>query len=242
MLGARTILLHAKQMLPDYTSTILWPFALKYTEDQMNKLVHRADGQTPYQALTGLDPIKLDVSNFHTFGCPCYVLDHRLQPGNSMVPKMGATSMNGLVRWTFTLTCCKHCFDSQSMYRTCITTISCRFWQWLYYSSLLALISGPTILGWFGLRFHKIACIYQKSSWHLAITSWTYSKIGDFTSEQTEIPNIDLGTSTNIASASSLESCEGVLDASMSEHTSMLQLFSFQDQNASGNNNPQPNK
>ncbi len=28
-LGARTILLHAKQMLPEYISTILWPFALK---------------------------------------------------------------------------------------------------------------------------------------------------------------------------------------------------------------------
>jgi hypothetical protein len=59
-LGAQTILLYTKRMLPEYISTILlWPFALKCTDDWMNNLVHRADGQTPYQALTGLDPISL---------------------------------------------------------------------------------------------------------------------------------------------------------------------------------------
>ncbi len=51
-----------------------------------------------------------------------------------------------------------------------------------------------------------------------------------------------MGTFTNKAPASSLKGSEGVLDASMSEHTSVLQVVSFQDQNASGNNNPQPNE
>jgi hypothetical protein len=54
-------------------------------------------------------------------------------------------------------------------------------------------------------------------------------EISDFTSEQTEIPNVELGTSTNKAPASSLEGSEGVLDASTSKHTSMLQVVSFQD-------------
>ncbi len=67
-------------------------------------------------------------------------------------------------------------------------------------------------------------------------------EISDFTSEQTEIPNVELGTSTNKAPASSLEGSEGVLDASTSKHTSMLQVVSFKDQNASANNNPQPNE
>jgi hypothetical protein len=62
----------------------------------MNNLVRHADGRTPYQALTGLDPIKLDVSNFYTFGCPCYVLDHRLQSSNSMVPKWEPRARMGL--------------------------------------------------------------------------------------------------------------------------------------------------
>ncbi len=68
-------------------------------------------------------------------------------------------------------------YDNQHFFPqwTCITTISCCFWQWLYYSSLLVLIPSPTILGWFSLHFHKLAGIYQKTSWHLAITSWTYS-------------------------------------------------------------------
>jgi hypothetical protein len=64
-------------------------------------------------------------------------------------------------------------------------------------------------------------------------------EIGYFTSEQTEIPNIELGTSTNKAPLSSLKDSEGVLDASTSELTSVLQAVSFQDQNASGNKNPQ---
>ncbi len=83
-------------MLPAYISTILWPFALKCTEDRMNNLVHCADGRTPHQALTGLDPIKLDVSNFHNFCCPWYVLDHHLHSGNSMVPKWEPQAQMGL--------------------------------------------------------------------------------------------------------------------------------------------------
>jgi hypothetical protein len=47
-------------------------------------------------------------------------------------------------------------------------------------------------------------------------------KIGDITSEQTEIPNVELGTATDKAPASSLEGSEGVIDASSSEHTSVL--------------------
>jgi hypothetical protein len=43
-LGAQTLLLHAKQMLPEYISTILWPFALKCCEDWLINLTHLADG------------------------------------------------------------------------------------------------------------------------------------------------------------------------------------------------------
>jgi hypothetical protein len=67
-------------------------------------------------------------------------------------------------------------------------------------------------------------------------------EIGDFTSEQTEIPNVELGTSANKVPASSLKGSKEVLDASMSEHKSWLQVVSFHDQNASGDNNPQPNE
>ena len=85
-LGAQTLLLHAKRMLPEYISIILWPFAVKCCEDQMNHLVHRADGQTPFETLSGLDSVPICVTDFHTFGCPCYVLDHRLQSGIGKIP------------------------------------------------------------------------------------------------------------------------------------------------------------
>jgi hypothetical protein len=39
-LVACTLLLHAKHMLPEYISMIMWPFALKCEEDRPNNLVH----------------------------------------------------------------------------------------------------------------------------------------------------------------------------------------------------------
>jgi hypothetical protein len=95
-LGARTLLLHAKRMLPEYITTILWPFALKCFEDRMNNLMHRADGRTPYQTFASLDATPIDINNFHTFGCPCYVLDHRLQSGSKMIPKWEPRSRMGI--------------------------------------------------------------------------------------------------------------------------------------------------
>jgi hypothetical protein len=67
-LGAQTLLLHGKIMLPEYISTILWPFALKCTEDRLNNPVHQADGCTPYQTIASLEASKIKLSDFHTFG------------------------------------------------------------------------------------------------------------------------------------------------------------------------------
>ena len=90
------LLLHAKQMLPEYISSILWPFAVKCCEDRMNHLVHRADGRTPLETLASLDSAPVKVSNFHTFGCLCYVLDHRLQSGLGQIPKWEPRSWMGI--------------------------------------------------------------------------------------------------------------------------------------------------
>jgi hypothetical protein len=74
-------------MFPKYISTILWPFAIKCYEDRLNNLVHPLDGRTPYKTLASLHAAPTNTSNFHTFGCPCYVLDHRLQSGTGKIPK-----------------------------------------------------------------------------------------------------------------------------------------------------------
>ena len=95
-LGARTLLLHAKRMLPEYISTILWPFAVKCCEDRMNHPVHLADGRTPFETLDSLDSAPIKVLDFHTFGCLCYVLDHRLQLGLGQIPKWEPRSRMGI--------------------------------------------------------------------------------------------------------------------------------------------------
>jgi hypothetical protein len=95
-LVACTLLLHAKCMLPEYISMIMWPFALKCAEDRLNNLVHQGDGQTPYQTIAGLDSTKIKMSDFHTFGCPCYILDHRLQSGTGMIPKWELRARMGI--------------------------------------------------------------------------------------------------------------------------------------------------
>jgi hypothetical protein len=71
-------------------------FALKCAEDRLNNLVHHADGQTPYETIASLDPSKIKISNFHTFGSPCYVLDQRLQSGASMIPKWEPQARMGI--------------------------------------------------------------------------------------------------------------------------------------------------
>ena len=95
-LGARTLLLHAKRVLPEYISTMLWPFAIKCYEDKMNHLSWRGDGRTPFETLASLEESNINLESFHTFGSPCYVLDGRLQSGLSMIPKWEPRSRMGI--------------------------------------------------------------------------------------------------------------------------------------------------
>jgi hypothetical protein len=83
-------------MLPEYISMILWPFALKCCKDWLNNPTHHADGQTPYQTIAGLESSKVILSNFYTFGCPCYVLDHHIQSRNGTMPKWEPRAQMGI--------------------------------------------------------------------------------------------------------------------------------------------------
>ena len=75
---ARTMLLHAARLWPEAISTILWPFALKYAEHMHNNFSLDAEGRSPLERFTGVSSLgSLDLKDFHTFGCPCYVLDSR---------------------------------------------------------------------------------------------------------------------------------------------------------------------
>ena len=62
----------------------------------MNNLQFDMQGLNPFQKLAGLGSLALDIKSFHTFGCPVYVLDGRLQSGLSMIPKWDLRARMGI--------------------------------------------------------------------------------------------------------------------------------------------------
>jgi hypothetical protein len=51
--------------------------------------------------LAGLESSPISLSNFHTFGCPCYVLDHCLQSGGGKITKWEPRARKGTyVGWS----------------------------------------------------------------------------------------------------------------------------------------------
>ena len=86
-LTARTLLLHAMRYWPEYITQILWPFALKCAEDRLNNLHVDIDGQTAEMRFSKSPTASVDLRNFHSFGCPCYILDARVQGNPKGLPK-----------------------------------------------------------------------------------------------------------------------------------------------------------
>jgi len=93
---ARTILLHAKRHWPTMVSAILWPFAYKYAEYLYNHLSVDKNGLSPIQKFCNGNTHQIELIELHTWGCPCYVLDARLQSGTSMAPKWDPRSRLGI--------------------------------------------------------------------------------------------------------------------------------------------------
>ena len=78
-LTSRTMLLHAQRLWPEYISTMLWPFALLAAADHINNIHVDINGLTPEMKFSQVAGSAVRVQNYHTFGCPVYVLDARLQ-------------------------------------------------------------------------------------------------------------------------------------------------------------------
>jgi hypothetical protein len=86
-LATRTILLHAMRYWPEYITTMLWPFAAKCIEDRINNLTVNDLGITPEMSFSGSQASQVQLKNYHPFGCPCYVLDSRVQTNPKGLPK-----------------------------------------------------------------------------------------------------------------------------------------------------------
>jgi hypothetical protein len=86
-LATRTILLYAMRYWPEYITTMLWPFAAKCIEDRINNLTVNDLGITPEMSFSGSQASHVQLKNYHPFGCPCYVLDSRVQTSPKGLPK-----------------------------------------------------------------------------------------------------------------------------------------------------------
>jgi hypothetical protein len=85
---ARTSLLHAIDKWPSAVTTHLWPYALHHAAAIHNSLP-RKDGRSAIELFSNVD-VAPNLKAFHTFGCPVYALDNRLQvnqPVSSWLPR-----------------------------------------------------------------------------------------------------------------------------------------------------------
>ena len=79
--------MHVQNHWPEYISTILWSFTLKAEQDRLNQLNVNLQGTTLDMRYSGVAAMTLHLRDFHTFGCPCYILDSWLQTNPKGVPK-----------------------------------------------------------------------------------------------------------------------------------------------------------
>ena len=89
------MLLHAKRHWPEMITNMLWPFALKIATERLNYFSENKDGLSPQEVLAGVRTT-IDIRDFHTFGCPTFVLDHRLQGGVGGPPKWDPRARVGI--------------------------------------------------------------------------------------------------------------------------------------------------
>ena len=83
--ATRAMLLHAMHHWPDMVSVELWPLAMLKSTRISNQTRFTIDGRSPLAHFSKSDAM-FHLADEHTFGCPVYVLDSRLQNQNK-IPK-----------------------------------------------------------------------------------------------------------------------------------------------------------
>ncbi len=92
---ARTMLLHAMLHWPDEVDLDLWPFAMDHAIYLWNHMPNEHMGIAPIEVFTQQVFDDFDfLKSVQVFGCPCYVLDPKLQDGKKL-PKWAPRSRRG---------------------------------------------------------------------------------------------------------------------------------------------------
>ena len=80
---------------PDVIDTVLCPYAIQAVVERHNKLSLDEHGRSPLEIYSGiLDEIV--PTDFHTWGCPVYILDAANQTGGIGTPKWEPRSHSGI--------------------------------------------------------------------------------------------------------------------------------------------------
>jgi len=90
---ARTMLIHAMIHWPEIIMETLWPYALRLAVDIHNSTPNQS-GMTPEEIFTG-SKFGNKLQDFHSFGCPIFVLDPTLQQGQK-IPRWKPRSRVGV--------------------------------------------------------------------------------------------------------------------------------------------------
>ena len=91
---ARMMLLFAVHKWPKMLSMALWPDALRTANEVRNATPMDNQTKTPMELFAQVE-ITPKLKHFHTFGCPTYILDNKLQ-GNQAIQKWQARSRLGI--------------------------------------------------------------------------------------------------------------------------------------------------
>ena len=99
--SARTMMLHQALLWPEQFDMRLWPFALEHAAYLWNNIPDSSyvvnnvvTGISPIELFTGVTQKMSTLKNEHTWGCPAYVLDPKLQDGKKL-PKWDFRTRQG---------------------------------------------------------------------------------------------------------------------------------------------------
>ena len=82
---ARTMLIHTNHRWPEVIKPCLWYFTLNQAEFNLNNLCLGKSGKSRAETFSAMHN-KINIRNYHTSGCPVYVLNACLQ-GAGFIPK-----------------------------------------------------------------------------------------------------------------------------------------------------------
>ncbi|KAL7580903.1 hypothetical protein ACA910_001170 [Epithemia clementina (nom. ined.)] len=88
------MLLFALEKWPCMLLINLWPYALRTANEVANSTPTTKGNPSPLEKFSGV-PVQPKLRNFHTFGCPTYVLQDKLQAGQSL-PKWQSRARLGI--------------------------------------------------------------------------------------------------------------------------------------------------